>query len=86
MHEILAKEFGDVPESVAQQIKGIKILDERDNQDAFTFAAGLQSLYGNLRQIGKFVRKHSNGDDHSKLLDTDALIEKKFIKGINGQS
>ena len=51
-----AKEFSDTPEGIAAQLKGIKMLDPMDNQIAFTFAAGLNSLYGNMRQIGKFIK------------------------------
>ena len=77
---ILAKEFGDTPEGIAQQFKGITMLDESDNDTAFTFAAGLKSLYGNMRQIGKFVRKHRS--TISAELDTDKLIETRFVKNL----
>ena len=75
-----AKEFGDTPEGIAAQLRGIKMLDERENQTAFTFAAGLKSLYGNMRQIGKFVLKHQ-GKGMTQL-DTDSMIEREFIKKI----
>ena len=58
------------------------MLDERDNQIAFTFAAGLNSLYGNMRQIGKFILKHQKPKDGQPPLDTDKLIERKFIKNM----
>lgn len=77
---ITAKEFNDTPEGIARQLEGIKMLDERDNQTLFTFAAGLKSLYGNMRQIGKFVSKHQGKTNVS--LDTDNLIERKFVKKI----
>lgn len=77
-HRILAKEFGDTPEGIAKQLEGIKMLDEADNNTAFTFAAGLQSLYGNLRQIGAFVLNHQGGP--ARTLDTDQLIERRFVK------
>ena len=77
---ILAKEFGDTPEGIAQQFKGITMLDEGDNDTAFTFAAGLKSLYGNMRQIGKFVRKH-RGIVPAEL-NTDKLIETRFVKNL----
>ena len=79
-YAILAKEFGDTAESIAEQMKGITMLDERDNQTAFTFSAGLRSLYGNMRQIGKFVR--SQRQAKLQQLDTDQLIEPKFIRTI----
>lgn len=77
-NRITAKEFQDTPESIGRQMQGLKMLDERDNVTAFTYAAGLGSLYGNLRQIGKFVRKHQG--ESAALLDTDKLIERRFIK------
>ena len=75
-----AAEFKDTPESIALQLKGIKMLDLRENVTAFTFAAGLRSLYGNLRQTGKFVFQHQDGTSPS--LDTDKLVERKFIQEI----
>ena len=77
---ITAKEYSDTPESIARQLGGIKMLDEQDNVIAFTYAAGLRSLYGNLHQIEKFVRKHKG--ESSAPLDTNKLIERKFIKNI----
>jgi len=79
-HEILAKEFGDSPESVARQLQGLKLLDEVDNQTTFTFSGGLQSLYGNLRQIGEFVLSHRA--KASLPLDTDQLVEPRFIRQV----
>ena len=77
-HAILAKEFGDSPESVTTQLQGVKLLDLVDNQTAFTFSGGLQSLYGNLRQIGEFVLSHQAKT--ARPLDTDALIDPRFIR------
>ena len=81
VYAIIAKEYEDTPESIAKQFQGITMLNERDNQTAFTFAAGLKSLYGNMRQIGEFVQKHQA--NKSSQLDTDKLIERKFIKDVH---
>ena len=78
---IVAKEFTDTPEGIAEQLKGITMLDEQDNQTAFTFAAGFQSLYGNMRLIADFVKQHRAGDEHN--IDTDKLIDRRFIKAVN---
>ncbi len=75
---IVAKAFGDTPQSIQKQLEGITILDERDNETAFTYSPGLTSLYGNLREIGKFV-SHHKGVPFSKL-DTDRLVEDRFIR------
>ena len=80
-YAIVSKEFNDTPEGIAQQMKGITMLDERDNQTAFTFAAGFQSLYGNMRQIGSFVKQHQGVSDQN--IDTDKLIDRRFIQGKN---
>ena len=77
---IVAREFEDTPESIAQALKQVTMLDEHDNHVTFTYAAGLKSLYGNLRQIGKFVSEH-RGIAPSEL-DTDPLIEDRFIQQI----
>ncbi len=79
---IVAKEFGETAENIAQQLKGITMLDAHDNQTAFTFAAGFQSLYGNMRQIGDFVARQK-GENNTRHSDTDKLIERRFIKTID---
>ena len=56
------------------------MLDERDNRSAFTFAVGLQSLYGNMRKIGEFVLEHER--NKTSELDADNLIERRFIKSM----
>lgn len=77
---ILAREFRDTPGNIAEQLKLITVMDEGDNRTAFTYAAGLESLYGNMRKTGEFVlQKNRKGVVH---LDTDRLLEKKFIKKI----
>ena len=75
---ILAKEFGDSTESIAAQLRGVKLLDIDENRTALTFAAGLQSLYGNMRQISEFIAEQRG---HQGVeLDTDRIIEPKFVK------
>lgn len=78
---ILAKYFSDTPENIAKQMEGITMLDRIDNRTAFTFAAGFQSLYGNMRSIGEFVSEHQQ-IDATKKPDTDNLIEPRFIREI----
>lgn len=77
---IAAREFGTTEESMAVQLQGLRMLDERDNQIAFTFAAGFRSLYGNMRQIAKFVLMHQK--KNTLQFNTDTLIERRFIKSI----
>lgn len=80
VNAIGAKEFGITKEAVAEQLRGITILDERDNDTTFTFSAGLQSIYGNMRQVGGFILEQA--DRHESALDTDQLIDKRFIKAV----
>ena len=77
---ILAREFGDTPENVQEQMKGITMLDLADNRTAFTFASGLQSLYGNMRKIGGFVQERRDAGGKAAALDTDALIDARAIR------
>ena len=74
---ILAKIFNDTSEGIARQLNGITILDEEDNRTAFTFSAGLRSLYGNLRQINEFFQQHRQ--KKTGLSETDAIIDRRFI-------
>ena len=62
-------------------MKGITMLDERDNKTAFTFAVGLRSLYGNMRQIGEFVQNHQQ--IHLDRFNTDSLIERRFVVALS---
>lgn len=78
-----ARQYNDTTESIGSQLKGIKTLDESENKIAFTFAAGLKSLYGNMRQVGKFVLKQS--PKNLVPLNTDRLIERRFIKKVTGE-
>lgn len=81
-HALTAKEYHDTPESIAEQLQGLKLLDEKDNAAAFTFAAGFRSIYGNMRQIGKFVLKYKK-PAREGTLNTDYLIDRTFIKKIS---
>ncbi len=82
---LTAKAYQDTAEGIANQLKGLKLLDERDNAAAFTFAAGFRSIYGNLRQIGKFILKYQK-PKREGILNTDNLINRSFIKKISGET
>jgi NitT/TauT family transport system substrate-binding protein len=79
-YAVMAKKFGDTPTGIARQFNEITMLSLRDNRTAFTFAVGLQSLYGNMRQTGKFVLEHNKRGNRD--LDTDKLIDKRFIRDL----
>lgn len=78
---LIGKEMGMSSNDAADALKGIAVLDQKDNSTAFTFAAGLQSIYGNLRQVGQFLKsQHTNS---TKPIDTDSLVEPKFVKNLS---
>ena len=78
---IISKYLGVNVAEVSPQVQGVTILDREDNRTAFTFAAGLESLYGNMRSIGDFVVAHSK-NKNQKTIDTDSLIDPIFIRKI----
>lgn len=76
---IVAKELGSSPEDIRAQLKGISVLDVVDNRTAFTFAPGPQSLYGNMRAVDNFIKQLGRS---SKTVDTDAMVEPRFIRDL----
>ena len=74
---IIAKAIGSSVDEVAVQLEGIDVLNKRDNQTAFTFAGGFESLYGNMRRIGAFIQQLHYPDEPK--IDTDKLIDNKFF-------
>ncbi|MBI4457971.1 ABC transporter substrate-binding protein [Candidatus Uhrbacteria bacterium] len=82
-NSILA-EYLDTPlEQVPSQLDGVYVLNKEDNRTAFTFAAGVQSLYGNMRQIGEFVHGIREKRGEIRRVDTDAMIDPSFIRKIS---
>ena len=78
---ILAKWFGDTPESLAHQLEGIRMLDLHDNKTAFTYAAGLRSVYGNMQEVRGFIQNHR--EMKGEVLDTDSLVDRRFIQKLS---
>jgi NitT/TauT family transport system substrate-binding protein len=58
-------------------LAGVHLLDRRDNQIAFTYAAGTESLYSGLLLINNFFIE--NGLT-KKVLDFTKLIDPRFIQ------
>ena len=79
---VMAKISNDTAENIAKQLEGITMLGERDNQTTFTFAAGLESLYGNLRQLAELTSL-SNQPSPGQFFDTDKLVEPRFIEALS---
>ncbi len=80
-HAILAKEFNDTPENVAKQLEGLKILNKRDNKIVFSYAAGIESLYGNIRITNEFLRRTQKITLPS--IDETKIVSPDFIRQIN---
>lgn len=76
-NEITGTYLGISGEEVATQLRGIDVLDKKDNQSAFTFAAGFESLYGNMRRLGDFIRGHRY--PRAQKFNTDTLVDDSFI-------
>jgi NitT/TauT family transport system substrate-binding protein len=77
---LMAQEFkATTTEDIMRQLGLITMLDKGDNQTSLTFAAGPQSLYGQLRSVGSFLKQQRGLSGH---LDTDKLIERRFIKNV----
>lgn len=76
---LVAKELQATPVDTEAQLKTIKILDQHDNDVAFTYASGLQSLYGNLKQMGELGSNNSR----QSSTDSDQIIDPRFIKNLS---
>lgn len=76
-HWILAKEFGIPADEINRQLEELILLGIPENRKAFRFATGRYSLFGKMREIGGFVRRHRVKE--AQALDTDQLIEPFFI-------
>lgn len=81
-HALIAKELGINPDQAVEQLSGLHVLSLRDNVTAFTYAPGLSSLYGNLKEVLQFVTAHQTKAP-SVPVDTDSLIEPRFIRKLS---
>lgn len=79
---ILAKEFSVTKADAKAQLTGVYILNLKENKVAFSFSAGLKSLYGSLRKTAAFI--HRNAEEGTiDIAATDQLIEPRFIQALN---
>jgi NitT/TauT family transport system substrate-binding protein len=67
------------PEEVRQFAKVDKILDLRDNELAFSFAAGFDSLHGAVRQMNDFMIARGMT---AKKLDSGQFLEGSFLEAL----
>ncbi|OGI69666.1 hypothetical protein A3A09_02940 [Candidatus Nomurabacteria bacterium RIFCSPLOWO2_01_FULL_42_20] len=83
---ILAKQFDIKMEEATAGLLGVHILDSAENKTAFTFASKIESIFGNLRIVNKFLLSN-HIDDHIRhedkdlsAIDTDYLIDRRFLR------
>jgi len=76
---IIASMNKKTPEEIRQNAKLYKILDLRDNEQAFSFAAGFDSLHGAVRQVNDYMIAKGITD---KKLDSSYFLEGSFIRGL----
>lgn len=74
---IIAEIYDTPPGEVQAFARLDKILDLRDNQAAFTYAPGFQSLFGSARWINKFLIRHGIMEGQ---LDSTEFIDGRFIR------
>jgi NitT/TauT family transport system substrate-binding protein len=76
---IIAGIYGRPVEDVETLAQGVKILDSRDNQTAFSYAAGFESLHGTARRINDFMIEQGLAD---KRLDSTEFLDSRFIRNL----
>ncbi len=76
---IIASMNKKTPEEIRQNAKLYKILDLRDNEQAFSFAAGFDSLHGAVRRVNDYMIAKGITD---KKLDSSYFLEGSFIRGL----
>lgn len=59
-----------------------KILDLRENRTAFTYAAGIESLHGSLRQISEHIVRRGLA---AKKVDTTDVLDDRFLRALEAQ-
>jgi NitT/TauT family transport system substrate-binding protein len=80
-YKILAQEYKTTPVDIENQLKTIKIENIQENKTAFTFSPGLESLYGNLRNVDTFLKANKN-NTNKKDVDTDTIVNGTFINNL----
>jgi len=76
---IIAARNKKTPEEVRKFAEIDKVLDLRDNELAFSFAAGFDSLHGAVRQMNDFMIAEGITD---KKLDSSQFLEGSFIRDL----
>lgn len=80
---IVAEAQGVSAEEVADFAELNHILGLRENVTAFTYASGLESLFGSARKIQRFLLK-TNGED-TLLKPPDSILSGRFVRELARQ-
>lgn len=76
---VVARTQKKTPAEVKEFLQTDKILDLHDNRDAFTYAAGIDSLHGSVRQMSDFIVQR--GLATNKVDSTDVLDD-RFLRAL----
>lgn len=75
---IVAEANGVRPEEVEAFAANSRILGLRDNLQAFTYASGLESLFGSSRRINRFLIKHD--PEITRPIDGGSVLNGQFLR------
>jgi len=81
-YAIIAANYQKNEDEVRQFTDCDKVLDLRDNEIAFSFAAGFDSLHGTLRQMNDFML--TRGITQNRI-DTASLLDSSFLRELQKQ-
>jgi NitT/TauT family transport system substrate-binding protein len=76
---IVAQVQKKTPAEVKEFVLSDKILDLRDNRTAFTYAAGIDSLHGSIRQISDFIVRQGLA---SEKVDSTDVLDDRFVRAL----
>lgn len=76
---IVAKVNKKTPAEVKTFAATDKILDLRANRTAFTYAAGLDSLHGSMRQISEYIVRQGLAP---KKVETTEVLDDRFLRAL----
>lgn len=77
---IMAKAENMSEADMQNGMTGIYLLDKRDNQTAFSYSVGFESLHGTFRAINDFFKENKNTD---KTLDSTDFVDPKFVRKVD---
>lgn len=75
--QIAAKQFGEPVQSVRDLLKTVRVLDLADNERAFSYAAGFESLHGSWRRMNDFMLDRGLV---SARVDSPSHLDASFIR------